>query len=135
LTRGAVENKFTKPIRSSRLRCCMNRQTGEAKWSSSRQIINLTSNFVIPYDSAADLRVLIFLLINRNSKLKNPPPDDLKFKIEEYFFLNPLTSCPYFPHTIAIPSSYLVRCLFVLCSMLVRCSIYKVCIWYEQTIL
>jgi hypothetical protein len=86
----------------------------------------LPGNVVMPYDSAtvlipeADLTLQIPLLIIRNSKVKNPPPGDLKLKIEDYFFLNPLTSCPYFPHTIAIPSSHLVRCLFVLCSMLVR---------------
>jgi hypothetical protein len=79
--------------------------------------------FLIP---PADLTVLIPLLTIRTSKIINPSPDDSKLKIEDYFFLNPLSSYPIFPNTIIVPSTYLIRCLFDAYSMLVRYSIYKV---------
>jgi len=58
--------------------------------------------------------------LNDHPEIKNTFPDDLKLKIEDYFFLNTSSSYPFFPLTITTLFQYFVRCLFVLCSMLVR---------------
>jgi hypothetical protein len=113
LTHRLVEYKFTKPIQSFRVACCIKR-------SSFGRIVSLFSNFVMPHDHtavlipAADLSVPISLLITRISKIKNPSPDELKLKIGEYFFLNPLSSFPIFPLMTIVPYSYL---LLIFCNV------------------